>query len=74
MFILWMDFFYSNLIRQSLLYNILKGLSGPLIVYLDTNYCGLKQCNDEVILTKKNLLSMQWGRNCLSHEVHLILK
>jgi hypothetical protein len=29
-------------------------------VYLDINYYRLKQYNDKVVLTKKNLLSMQW--------------
>ena len=29
-------------------------------VYLDINYYRLKQYNDKVFLTKKNLLSMQW--------------
>jgi hypothetical protein len=35
------------------LYNILKALSASLIVYLDTDYCRLEQCNDEVVLAKE---------------------
>jgi hypothetical protein len=36
-----------------ILFNILKGLSAPLTVYLDINYCGLKQCNDGNVLAKE---------------------
>jgi hypothetical protein len=36
-----------------ILFNILKGLSAPLTVYLDINYYGLKQCNDGNALAKE---------------------
>jgi hypothetical protein len=39
--------------RLMKLYNILKALSASLIVYLDTDYCGLEQCNDGVVLVKE---------------------
>jgi len=39
--------------RLMKLYNILKALSASLIVYLDTYYCELKQCNDGVVLAKE---------------------
>jgi len=38
------------------LYNILKGLSASLTVYQDTDYCGSEQCNDRVVLAKKELV------------------
>jgi hypothetical protein len=38
--------------RLMKLYNILKALSASLIVYLDTDYCELEQCNDGVVLAK----------------------
>jgi hypothetical protein len=34
------------------LYNILKGLSALLTVYLDTKYCRLEQCNGPTLATK----------------------
>jgi len=39
--------------RLMKLYNILKALSASLIVYLDTDYCGLEHCNDRVVLAKE---------------------
>jgi hypothetical protein len=39
--------------RLMKLYNILKALSASFIVYLDTYYCGLKQCNDGVVFAKE---------------------
>jgi hypothetical protein len=39
--------------RLMKLYNILKALSVSLIVYLDTDYYGLEQYNDGVVLTKE---------------------
>jgi len=39
--------------RLMKLYNILKALSASLIVYLDTDYCELEQCNDGVVLAKE---------------------
>jgi hypothetical protein len=39
--------------RLMKLYNILKALSASFIVYLDTYYCGLEQCNDGVVFAKE---------------------
>jgi hypothetical protein len=40
---------------------VLKKLNISIIDYLDIDYCEFKQYNNEIILTKKNLLSMQLG-------------
>jgi hypothetical protein len=35
-------------------HNILKGLSAPVTVYLDTKHCGLKQCNSRPALATQS--------------------
>jgi hypothetical protein len=53
----------------SILQNILKGLSAPVTVYIDTKHCGLEQCNGSPALDIKSCkggrggmgLSFRWG-------------
>ena len=43
-----------NKFERKLLYNILKGLTIPLTVYLELKHCGLKQCNGNLTLATKS--------------------